>query len=63
MMPRMSAPAPAIAPARRLVLVPAAPASGRTEASVRRYRLARLRLEGREVAREQRFEHVKRTYD
>ena len=30
---------------------------------VRRYRLARLRLEGRPVAPERRFEHVKRSYD
>ena len=59
----MPAPAPATAPARRLVLVPAAASTGRGEASVRRYRLARLRLEGREVPREQRFAHVKRTYD
>ena len=62
MMPRMTAPAPAIKTAR-LVLVPAAPPSGRGDASVRRYRLARLRLEGREVPREQRFAHVKRSYD
>ena len=56
----MSAPAIKVA---RLVLVPAAPPVGRDDASVRRYRLARLRLEGREVPREQRFAHVKRTYD
>jgi hypothetical protein len=35
---------------RRLVLVPAAPASGRGDELVRRYRLARLRLAGREAA-------------
>jgi hypothetical protein len=36
---------------RRLVLVPtAATASGRGDELVRRYRLARLRLEGREAA-------------
>jgi hypothetical protein len=46
--------------ARRLVLVPA---SGRGDEQVRRYRLARLRLEPREVGGEQRFEHLKRTYD
>ena len=63
MMPRMTSTAPAIAPPRRLVLVPDAPPSGRGDASVRRYRLARLRLEGREVPREQRFAHCKRTYD
>ena len=48
---------------RRLVLVPAAPRAERGDAAVRRYRLARLRLEGREVARAERFDHVKRTYD
>ena len=48
------------APARRLVLVPA---SGRGDELVRRYRLARLRLEPRETTGEQRFAHLKRTYD
>lgn len=53
------------AAARRLILVPAAPgrAEGRGDAQVRRYRLARLRLEGRDVARSKRFDHVKRSYD
>ena len=51
------------AASRRLVIVPAAPRTERGEGLVRRYRLARLRLEGRDVAREQRFEHVKRSYD
>jgi hypothetical protein len=46
--------------ARRLVLVPA---SGRGDELVRRYRLARLRLEPRETTGEQRFAHLKRTYD
>ena len=46
--------------ARRLVLVPA---DGRGDELVRRYRLARLRLEPREVRGEQRFEHLKRTHD
>jgi hypothetical protein len=50
-------PAPA---ARRLVLVPA---SGRGDELVRRYRLARLRLEPRETTGDQRFAHLKRTYD
>ena len=50
-------PAPA---ARRLVLVPA---SDRSDELVRRYRLARLRLEPRETRGDQRFEHLKRTYD
>ena len=46
--------------ARRLVLVPA---SGRGDEPVRRYRLARLRLEPRDTRGDQRFEHLKRTYD
>ena len=50
-------PAPA---ARRLVLVPA---SGRGDELVRRYRLARLRLEPRETTGDQRFAHLERTYD
>jgi hypothetical protein len=56
---------PAAAATRRLVLVPAAPEGqrGRGDAQVRRFRLARLRLEGRDVARDARFEHVKRSYD
>ena len=54
----------AAAATRRLVLVPAAPrAHGRGDAQVQRYRLARLRLEGRDVAHTERFEHVKRSYD
>ena len=51
---------PPVPAARRLVLVPA---SGRGDELVRRYRLARLRLEPRETTGEQRFEHLKRTYD
>lgn len=57
MMPHMTSPAPI----RRLVLVPAEPR--RNEAAVRRYRLARLRLEGREVPHDERFEHCKRCHD
>jgi hypothetical protein len=49
------------APTRRLVLVPAEPR--RSDATLRRYRLARLRLEGRDVPRAERFAHCKRTYD
>jgi hypothetical protein len=41
---------PATTPARRVVLVPAAPSSSRGDELVRRYRLARLRLAGREGA-------------
>ena len=47
-------------PVRRLALVPT---DGRSDASVRRYRLARLRLEDREVARAERFAHLKRAHD
>jgi hypothetical protein len=47
-------------PVRRLALVPT---DGRTNSSVRRYRLARLRLEDREVARAERFAHLKRAHD
>ena len=47
-------------PIRRLALVPTA---GRTDAAVRRYRIARLRLEDREVERAERFSHLKRAHD
>jgi len=47
-------------PVRRLALVPT---TGRTNSAVRRYRLARLRLEDREVARSERFAHLKRAHD
>jgi hypothetical protein len=53
----------AAAATRRLILVPASPRADRGDAAVRRYRIARLRLEGRDVARSERFDHVKRTYD
>jgi len=53
-------PDPRSAPVRRLVLVPAA---GRSDAAVRRFRLARLRLDDREVARAERFAHLKRMHD
>jgi len=52
--------APRWSPVRRLVLVPA---GGRSDATVRRFRLARLRLEDREVARAERFAHLKRMHD
>jgi hypothetical protein len=53
------------ATARRLVLVPAAASSRERPASpgVRRFRLAQLRLEGRDVTRSERFSHLKRSYD
>jgi hypothetical protein len=48
---------------RRLILVPASPRADRGDATIRRYRIARLRLEGRDVSRAERFDHVKRSYD
>jgi hypothetical protein len=47
-------------PVRRLALVPT---DGRSKDSVRRFRLARLRLEDREVARAERFAHLSRPHD
>ena len=47
-------------PVRRLALVAT---NGRSDATVRRFRLARLRLEDREVARAERFAHLKRSHD
>jgi len=47
-------------PVRRLALVST---NGRSDAAARRYRLARLRLEDREVARAERFSHLKRSHD
>jgi hypothetical protein len=47
-------------PVRRLTLVPT---DGRSKESVRRFRLARLRLEDREVARVERFAHLARAHD
>jgi hypothetical protein len=46
--------------ARRLVLVPA---DGRGDELVRRYRLARLRLESRDVRGDQRFAHLTQRHD
>jgi hypothetical protein len=56
---------PAKAPppsARRLVLVPAA-ATGRGDELVRRYRLARLRLEPRDTRGAERFAHLRDFHD
>jgi hypothetical protein len=47
-------------PVRRLALVRT---DGRSDAAVRRFRLARLRLEDREVSRAERFAHLKRAHD
>ena len=51
--------------ARRLVLVPAAtsPRDRPLAPGVRRFRLAQLRLEAREVPRSERFAHLKKTHD
>ena len=57
--PAKAPPPPA---ARRLVLVPAS-ASGRGDELVRRYRLARLRLEPREKSGPDRFAHLKQFHD
>ena len=48
-----------------LVLVPAAasPRERPPTPGVRRFRLAQLRLEGRDVTRGERFTHLKRSYD
>ena len=54
MLHMLSSPHATSAPVRRLVLLPAEPRAGRSDAAVRRYRLARLRLEGREVAHAER---------
>ena len=48
--------------ARRLVLLPAQE-SGRGDELVRRYRLARLRLEPRETRGDERFAHLKTFHD
>ena len=53
----------ATAATRRLILVPSGQGAARGDEMVRRYRLARLRLEGRPVGKAERFEHVKRSYD
>ena len=52
----------ATTPARRLVLVPAAPRAGRSDDGVRRFRLARMRLEGRDVPAAERFAQSRRSY-
>ena len=39
------------------------PATGPLSPGVRRFRLAQLRLEGRDVPRSERFAHLKRSYD
>ena len=40
---------------RRVLLLPVAPRAGRNDASLRRYRLARLRVEDRDIPRAERF--------
>lgn len=46
-----------------LIADPREIADARGTGSVRRYRLARLRVEGRPTDPEARFEHLKRIYD
>jgi hypothetical protein len=60
--PRLGAAAKA-PPARRLVLVRSEPRTSRDKEQVRRYRLARLRLEPREVRGEDRFAHLREAHD
>jgi hypothetical protein len=55
--------APAPRSIRRVVLVPADQRTGRGDELVRRYRLARLRLENRQVPGAERFDHLKRSHD
>lgn len=55
---------PASSAARRVVLVPAAAARSRpADPRFRRYRLARLRLEDRDVSGAERFRHLKHSHD
>jgi hypothetical protein len=55
---------PASPIARRLILVPAAATGTRpVDPRLRRYRLARLRLEDRDLTRSQRFTHLKASHD
>ena len=56
---------PSPSSARRLVLVPAgtSPRDRPLTPGVRRFRLAQLRLEGRDVPRAERFAHLQRAYD
>jgi hypothetical protein len=62
-MPAMSPTAASTSPAvRRLVLVPAT-ASGKGDELVRRYHLARLRCESRDVQPAARVAHLKRLHD
>ena len=52
------------AAARRLVLLPArSPRARPADPGIRRYRVAHLRLEGRDVARSERFSHLKKSHD
>jgi hypothetical protein len=55
-----AASAPTPPPVRRLALVRT---DGRSDAAVRHFRLARLRLEDREVTRAERFSHLKHSHD
>jgi hypothetical protein len=52
-----------VAAANRVVLVPARTSRGRDSAAIRRYRLARLRVEGERRVGEPRHDHLRRIYD
>jgi hypothetical protein len=60
---RLGVPAKAPPTARRLVLVRSQPPAGRDRDQIRRYRLARLRLEPREVRGDERFAHLRAPHD
>lgn len=50
--------------AKRLVLIgPARGSHGRDSGTVRRYKLARLKVEGQRRPGAERFDHLKRSYD
>jgi hypothetical protein len=53
----------AIAASRLVLIGPTRASSGRDGAAVRRYRLARLRVEGQRRPGAPRHEHLKRLYD
>jgi hypothetical protein len=55
--------APAPRSVRRVVLLPSTQRNGRGDELIRRYRLARLRLEERHVSGAERFDHLKRRHD
>lgn len=60
----MLAMTPSATPSRLLLIADPRPSMPRpARVPVRRYRLARLRFEGRPTERSRRFEHLKRVFD